>query len=214
MASALLPAQLAAQALHTTAEFIPFEEVAAAAEAPNTAGETIAEPNRGIQIGFETIAGEPRYASRSDSEGGAAIVRFSATRPRSGSFAAELPDRLPLASSRITSPYGLRRNPVSGQMARHSGVDLAAATGTPVHSTADGTVVFSGWAGNYGLLVTVAHDGGMQTRYAHLSAISVQRGDEVSGGQMLGRSGSTGRSTGPHLHYEVRIDGRAVNPVR
>ena len=96
----------------------------------------------------------------------------------------------------------------------HAGIDLAGPFGTPIYATADGTIRRAGWnSGGYGNLIEVDHGRGIETRYGHLSAILVQPGQQVKRGQLIGRMGSTGRSTGSHLHYEVRIDGRAVNPI-
>ena len=96
----------------------------------------------------------------------------------------------------------------------HAGIDLAGAYGTPIYATADGIVGRSEWnSGGYGNLVEINHGQGIQTRYGHLSRLSVRAGQRVRRGELIGLMGSTGRSTGSHLHYEVRIDGRAVNPV-
>lgn len=96
----------------------------------------------------------------------------------------------------------------------HAGVDLAARTGKGVCATAEGIVTYAGLRGGYGLLVIVTHDGGYETRYAHLSRITTTNGARVERGTMVGLVGSTGRSTGPHLHYEVRRYGRVLDPVR
>jgi murein DD-endopeptidase MepM/ murein hydrolase activator NlpD len=119
---------------------------------------------------------------------------------------------LPVAG-RPTSGYGLRSDPVHGTMINHPGFDLAAKTGTEVAAAARGTVVHAGPAGTYGNLVTLRHDHGFETRYAHLSAVEVQVGDVVEAGQDLGKVGTTGYSTGPHLHFEVRHDGEAIDPA-
>jgi len=95
----------------------------------------------------------------------------------------------------------------------HPGFDLAAVTGTQVAAAARGTVVHAGPAGTYGNLVTVRHDNGFETRYAHLSAVDVKVGDVVEAGQDVGKVGTTGYSTGPHLHFEVRHDGVAIDPA-
>jgi murein DD-endopeptidase MepM/ murein hydrolase activator NlpD len=114
----------------------------------------------------------------------------------------------------FTSGFGVRSDPFHAGAAMHPGIDLAGAYGTPVYATADGTVLRAGWnSGGYGNLVELDHGRGITTRYGHMSAILVQAGDHVTRGQQIGRMGSTGRSTGNHLHYEVRIDGRAVNPI-
>lgn len=126
---------------------------------------------------------------------------------------AAMPVRWPLISSSMTSGFGLRRHPIFGDLRAHSGVDLAAAAGTPVYASAPGYVVTANWAGGYGLLVAIEHAGGMQTRYGHLARLAVASGQYVAAGAVIGYVGSTGNSTGPHLHYEVRINGRAVNPL-
>ena len=114
----------------------------------------------------------------------------------------------------FTSGFGVRSDPFQHGAAMHPGIDLAAAYGTPVYATADGTVLRAGWnSGGYGNLVEIDHGRGISTRYGHMSAILVHEGDHVTRGQQIGRIGSTGRSTGNHLHYEVRIDGRPVNPI-
>jgi murein DD-endopeptidase MepM/ murein hydrolase activator NlpD len=118
------------------------------------------------------------------------------------------------ASVTFTSGYGVRSDPFHAGAAMHPGIDLAGAYGTPIYATADGTVVRAGWNnGGYGNLVELDHGRGITTRYGHMSAILVHAGDHVKRGQQIGRMGSTGRSTGNHLHYEVRIDGRPVNPI-
>ncbi|TMQ11318.1 MAG: hypothetical protein E6J91_23395 [Deltaproteobacteria bacterium] len=116
-------------------------------------------------------------------------------------------------AGRPSSGYGLRSDPVHGGTVNHPGFDLAAATGTQVTAAAAGTVVHAGPAGTYGNLVTLRHDNGFETRYAHLSAVDVQVGDRVEAGAALGKVGSTGYSTGPHLHFEVRHDGQAIDPA-
>jgi murein DD-endopeptidase MepM/ murein hydrolase activator NlpD len=96
----------------------------------------------------------------------------------------------------------------------HTGLDFRAQTGDPVRATANGKVVSSGWSGSYGRMVEIDHGNGLSTRYGHLSEINVKVGDYVKIGQVIGEVGSTGRSTGPHLHYETRIDGEAVDPQK
>jgi murein DD-endopeptidase MepM/ murein hydrolase activator NlpD len=135
-------------------------------------------------------------------------VRSGGTLSR-GSFAARY---LPLRGAGITSGFGWRRHPISGGFKFHAGIDLAAPTGTPIVATAAGVVASADWYGGYGLCVTVDHQNGYVTLYGHMSAISVSAGQQVQPGQPLGRVGSTGSSTGPHLHYELRRDGYAVNP--
>ncbi|HMM88809.1 M23 family metallopeptidase [Bradyrhizobium sp.] len=114
----------------------------------------------------------------------------------------------------FTSGFGVRSDPFLGRPAMHTGLDFRAATGDPVRVTANGKVVASGWQGGYGRMVEVDHGNGLSTRYGHLSEIHVRIGDLVKIGQVIGAVGSTGRSTGPHLHYETRIDGDAVDPQK
>ena len=126
-----------------------------------------------------------------------------------------LPLRRPLAGRlEITSGYGPRIDPFLGRMALHAGMDIREEPGAPVRATAGGKVVSAGWSGGYGNMVEIEHENDLSTRYGHLSLITVAEGQYVSPGTVLGRVGSTGRSTGPHLHYEVRIDGEAVDPGR
>ncbi len=112
----------------------------------------------------------------------------------------------------ITSGFGPRIDPFLGTPALHTGVDLLDDYGAPVRATAAGTVVSAGFDGGYGNMVEIDHGNGLTTRYAHLSSIEVAPGQNVSLGTVLGRIGATGRATGPHLHYEVRIDGEPVDP--
>ena len=111
-----------------------------------------------------------------------------------------------------SSGYGERKDPIEGDVRFHAGVDIGAKTGTPVYAAGKGKVSFAGVAGGYGNLVMVDHGNGLQTRYAHLSKIEVKVGEVLEPGVLLGEVGSTGRSTGPHLHFEVRRDGKAVSP--
>jgi murein DD-endopeptidase MepM/ murein hydrolase activator NlpD len=113
---------------------------------------------------------------------------------------------------RLEGAFGERIDPFSGEGAWHTGVDIAAPTGTPVRATADGTVTFAGWSNGYGRLIILDHGNGMTTYYAHLSRFNVVEGQEVRRGQQIGAVGSTGRTTAPHLHYEVRQGGAPMNP--
>lgn len=114
----------------------------------------------------------------------------------------------------FTSGFGVRSDPFLGRPAMHTGLDFRASMGDPVRVTANGKVVSAGWAGGYGRMVEVDHGNGLSTRYGHLSEIGVKVGETVKIGQVIGAVGSTGRSTGPHLHYETRIDGEAVDPQK
>jgi murein DD-endopeptidase MepM/ murein hydrolase activator NlpD len=124
-----------------------------------------------------------------------------------------IPSVQPVANMSFTSNFGIRSDPFRGTAAFHPGVDIPCGTGTAVYATADGVVDRAERAGGYGNLVEIDHGRGIQTRYGHLSKILVVAGQKVKRGQLIALSGSTGRSTGPHLHYEVRIDARAVNPL-
>jgi murein DD-endopeptidase MepM/ murein hydrolase activator NlpD len=128
---------------------------------------------------------------------------------------ASIPSALPvpLSLARLTSGYGTRSDPFRGRAAMHAGIDLAGPVGTPIYAAADAVVGEAGTRGGYGNLVELDHGSGIATRYGHLSQIMVRPGERVRRGQVIGLMGSTGRSTGSHLHYEVRIDGRAVNPL-
>ncbi len=114
---------------------------------------------------------------------------------------------------RASSGYGVRMDPIQHKEIKHPGFDLAAPTGTVVGAAAAGTITHAGPAGTYGNLVTVTHAAGYETRYAHLSAVSVKVGDHVDAGAPIGNVGTTGASTGPHLHFEVRHDGAAIDPA-
>ncbi len=128
---------------------------------------------------------------------------------------ASIPSARPIGDGgNFTSGYGIRSDPFRGRAAMHAGIDLAGPYGTPIYATADGVVGRSEWnSGGYGNLVEINHGQGIQTRYGHLSRLIARPGQRVRRGELIGLMGSTGRSTGSHLHYEVRIDGRAVNPV-
>lgn len=123
-----------------------------------------------------------------------------------------LPLAEPLAQYEISSGFGRRRDPINKRRAMHAGIDLRAPLRAEVMATAPGRVSFAGRRGGYGRMVEIDHGMGVRTRYAHLSRISVRVGQQVALGTRLGLVGSSGRSTGPHLHYEVLVDGRARNP--
>lgn len=119
----------------------------------------------------------------------------------------------PVAQARLSSGFGMRFHPILGYSRLHAGVDYAASTGTPIYAVADGRVAFAGRHGGHGNYVKLSHTGGMGTGYAHMSRIAVHSGERVRRGQVIGYVGSTGLSTGPHLHYEVYRGGRTVNPL-
>jgi len=114
----------------------------------------------------------------------------------------------------LRSGFGVRIDPFLGRPAMHTGLDLHGETGDAVHATADGTVTAAGWSGGYGRMVDIDHGNGLSTRYGHLSSIDVRVGQSVKTGQIIGKVGSPGRSTGPHLHYETRLRGAATDPQK
>lgn len=130
-----------------------------------------------------------------------------------GIASVSIPSRNPLDKDVMTSSFGMREHPLLGGRRAHKGVDLAAPVGTPVYAPADGTVGRASWFSSYGLFIALEHGAEVETRYGHLSRLNVAEGQVVHKGDIIGYVGTTGRSTGPHLHYEVRVDGQAVNPV-
>ncbi|CCM75782.1 M23 family metallopeptidase [Rhizobium mesoamericanum] len=124
-----------------------------------------------------------------------------------------LPFQNPAVGKEITSSFGNRRDPFLGRLALHSGIDFRFTPGEKVRPTAPGKVIAAGWTGGYGNMVEVDHGNGISTRYGHMSEILVKVGDKVDRNDVIGLAGSTGRSTGTHLHYEVRQDGRALDPI-
>lgn len=120
----------------------------------------------------------------------------------------------PAPGKPVSSSFGYRRDPILGTPALHAGIDFRATTGTSIRATGFGTVITAGWSGGYGRMVEIRHEDGFTTRFGHMSKILVKEGDIVRPGTIIGKVGSSGRSTGPHLHYEVRYKGKAVNPLR
>lgn len=118
------------------------------------------------------------------------------------------------ATGFVTSSFGMRSSPLGGGIRLHKGLDISNRTGTPIVATAQGEVILAARDGAYGLCVEINHGGGIVTKYAHLNKMTVEPGQWVKRGQVIGHMGSTGRSTGPHLHYEVRLNGVPVNPMR
>lgn len=124
-----------------------------------------------------------------------------------------IPSMMPVEHVQFTSTFGVRTDPFRGIAAMHPGVDIPGAVGTPIYATADGMISRAGLTGGYGNMVEIDHGRGLMTRYGHMSKVLVAANTRVHRGQLIGLMGSTGRSTGPHLHYEVRVDGKAVNPM-
>lgn len=206
--------------------------IAAPAAANSSANADIAAPLRAAQAANQSATGSedekfrklfsswqnleegtvPALAAVAEAAGQAGLTA-STLNARRIAREVSIPSRSPLDSMRLTSGYGMRTPPVLGQRRGHKGVDLAAPTGTPIVATADGLISRASWFSTYGLFVSIEHGGELQTRYAHMSRLNVAEGQRVRKGEVIGFVGSTGRSTGPHLHYEVRVRGKAVNPV-
>ena len=125
-----------------------------------------------------------------------------------------LPLATPLEDAEVTSPFGARDDPFNEQTAFHEGVDFGAPLNSPVFATGDGQVIWAGWRDKYGIMVEIDHGHGLSTRYAHLARTLVHVGDHVARGRPIGLLGNTGRSTGPHLHYEVRVNDQATDPLK
>ncbi len=161
----------------------------------------------------ERLLAEMEQESRRIEQMIARIQRGSDGQRYSGTWSGTL--RCPIASSyRISSRYGWRRDPFHGRRRFHHGVDLACPTGTSIHAADKGLVVYAGWKSVYGKVVIIDHGSGISTVYAHCSSTSVGNGQVVKRGQVIAKVGSTGRSTGPHLHFEVRKYGKTTNPMK
>lgn len=170
------------------------------------AAKPIGEAKSGGGVGGPFV---PTPASEAILKAEAALGRLAGLRKA----AAQLPLGRPMAGRpAVTSDFGARVDPFMGMPAIHTGIDFRAETGEPVRVTGPGTVTTAGRQGGYGLVVDVDHGNGVVTRYGHLSAIGVTAGTKVAAGETVGWAGSTGRSTGPHLHYETRVAGEAVDP--
>jgi len=125
-----------------------------------------------------------------------------------------MPTMMPVNSPYNASSFGYRIDPFTGQQAMHEGIDFMADTGTPVVAAAGGVVQFAGFHPQYGYMIDIDHGNDLVTRYAHLSKVHVKEGDLIQRGRRIAESGTTGRSTGPHLHFEVRFRGAAQNPMK
>jgi murein DD-endopeptidase MepM/ murein hydrolase activator NlpD len=182
-------------------------------------GTSAALANDGATGGFSGVTAVAAAAVETHSRGSAddqqARAAFAAWKKLDtpGVASIAIPSVQPVDKLHFTSNFGIRSDPFVGSARMHSGVDIPGAVGTPIYATADGIIAHADRKGAYGKLVEVDHGKGISTRYGHLSQILVQAGSRVVRGQMIGLMGSTGRSTGSHLHYEVRIDNHAVNPV-
>jgi murein DD-endopeptidase MepM/ murein hydrolase activator NlpD len=188
--------------------------------ANSSANADIAAPLRAAQAARQTALGNGDeefrrlFSNWQNLDQPAHIASVSTATPtRRTGAGVSIPSRMPVEGVKLTSGYGMRVHPVLGGRRQHQGIDLAAPTGTPVYATADGVVSKAEWFSSYGLYIAVEHGGDIQTRFGHLSRLNVFAGQQVKKGDLIGYIGSTGRSTGPHLHYEVRIAGTAVNPL-
>lgn len=183
---------------------IESAEALAAVEAADASAAALVRVTPGLQAAAAAPTGDTRFRSL-----------FSAWRQMDGpdTQAINLPSRRPVDQMRLTSAFGTRSDPFSGRRARHNGIDIPGPTGTPIYATADGNVGRAQRLGGYGNYVEIEHGNAIQTRYGHMSQILVEPGQRVRRGDLIGLVGSTGRSTGPHLHYEVRIAGAPVNPI-
>ncbi len=157
-----------------------------------------------VATGAAETAGDPQFRSlfnswRMTDEGTAGV--------------ASIPSQKPVDSIQLSSSFGMRSDPFTGRARRHAGIDIPGPIGTPIYATADGVAEHAGWMNGYGNLVELNHGRGLETRYGHMSRLAISPGDRVTKGQLIGYMGSTGRSTGSHLHYEVRIAGVPVNPL-
>jgi murein DD-endopeptidase MepM/ murein hydrolase activator NlpD len=175
----------------------------------------LAPPHREGGVGGPYIPAEVDPDAPAFDQALARVGRDVAAAERLKALMPFMPLRMPLSGdASVSSPFGYRRDPFLGLLALHPGVDLVQAYGDEIHATAAGRVVHAGPAGGYGIMVEIDHGNGLATRYAHMSEVLVEEGQEVAKGAVLGRIGTSGRSTGPHLHYEVRVDGEPVDPER
>jgi murein DD-endopeptidase MepM/ murein hydrolase activator NlpD len=174
----------------------------------------------GVKLGSQAAIGGPfvpvKLADNQSFE--RALMRVNLARAdadRLNAVLVTVPVRKPVTGEiDMSSPFGVRMDPIVHEAAMHTGIDFRGDFGEPIHATAAGTVTVAGWSGGYGKMVEIDHGNGLATRYGHLSEIDVEVGEKVRIGQVVGKLGSTGRSTGPHLHYETRVNGEPVNPQK
>lgn len=192
--------------------------IAGARQTGDKVVETLADAGIAIKLDDDTAtggpfipagAGEHAAFDRTVEELDAALSRLDLIKSQVDQF----PLKNPAPGNSVSSTFGNRKDPILGSQAFHGGIDFRAPTGEPVLATGDGTVVSAGWNGGYGQMVEIKHANGWITRYAHMSRLSVSEGDKISAGQKVGEVGSTGRSTGPHLHYEIRRQDAARDPA-
>lgn len=170
--------------------------------------------------GEETGSGGPYFpltgsAEKASDETGIELVERQMARwEELRELVRSLPLVAPMRHYRLTSTFGGRKDPINGRMARHEGIDLSGPVRSPIYATAAGKIVFSGWKGGLGRAIIIDHGNGIRTRYGHLRKTLVKRGQKVAFGQKIGQLGSSGRSTGPHVHYEILVRGKPVDPEK
>lgn len=222
VAGALLAAAISLAASPAHANSSASADIAAplrAAQAARVAPSGGDEKFRNLFNSWQSLesSGVPALAAIADASGQAGLTTTSRGTTTLHAMvpmpAVSIPSRMPVEGVRLTSNYGMREHPVLGGRRAHKGIDLAGPVGTPVYATADGVISKAEWFSSYGLFVSIEHGGALQTRYGHMSRLNVASGQQVHKGDLIGFIGSTGRSTGPHLHYEVRVNGEAVNPL-
>jgi len=187
-------------------------------------GDAAAEVAQQEQLKGEVVARKEQYqAEQASLEAESAAIaetlrQRAAARSAGTAGAADLPAssgqlQYPIPGAPITSPFGYRIHPIYGDARLHTGVDFGADTGDPIHAAADGVVASAGSLGGYGNATVIEHGGGIATLYGHQSEILVSEGERVTAGEVIGRVGCTGACTGPHLHFEVRVNGEPVDPM-
>jgi murein DD-endopeptidase MepM/ murein hydrolase activator NlpD len=184
----------------------------------NSANADISAPLRAATGSVGQAGGDQQFKQlfsswQSADRGAGFVAPVAAGTVGSALHSVSIPSLMPVEGVRLTSEFGMRWHPILGGRHQHKGVDLAGPVGTPVHATADGVVGRADWFSGYGLYIALEHGGELETRYGHMSRLNVAAGQAVHKGDVIGYIGTTGRTTGPHLHYEVRIAGVAVNPI-
>ncbi len=172
-----------------------------------------AEPMFGHGWTAETLGRELDMLERDLTSGKDRLGLLDAVLTRRVGTKESLPTFSPVDHPYMSSSYGWRRHPITGRHAMHEGLDFAAPRGTPIHAASGGIVTLARYVPGYGKTVEISHGNGLVTRYAHASSISVKPGELITRGQQIARVGSTGRSTGAHLHFEVRVAGHALDPT-
>jgi murein DD-endopeptidase MepM/ murein hydrolase activator NlpD len=203
-----LASEVAALYMRPTHSLKHANETAAAAGAPTVPSGTSTFTTQDYARSLDEFA-ELRTNALAGHLSGGVLLPGTAFAPAAGSPGA--PDLWPVLG-RVTSSFGEREDPFNGEGAFHAGIDIATGYGTPIHAPADGVVDRAGPASGYGRVIILAHAGGLSTVFGHLSGFAVTTGQAVKRGEVIGYVGSAGRSTGPHLHYEVRIHDTPVNP--